>query len=138
MLHVSSFQTHTHGNRHLVSGQFLFHERDVQIQMMDSIIRKAKNISEGQQLEVVLLLHHCSSYSRYGMVTFFDELATVQCSKNGATQIIWGFEDDDILELGQLLMERCGLQFQFLNLGITSHPSSKSMAFPKWTDQACA
>lgn len=113
---ISSFCTHTHSNRYVISGQFLFHEQDFQSQLFDSVLNKAKHISKGQVMEVIMLLNHCNSNSRHRLVTFFNELATMPCSKNGSTSIIWGFDDEDLLKFGQLLMDTSGLQFQFLNL----------------------
>lgn len=134
MFGTSAFQTYIHGTRFVISGHFLCHERDVQTQILHTILRKVKSISQAQQLEMILLLHHCGAQSRLSLVDFFDELATVECFKNRANHVVWGFADDKIFELGEGLMKRCGLPFQFLNLGITSQPQFEPMAFSKWTD----
>jgi hypothetical protein len=72
---------------------------------------------------MILFIHYCGAQARLSLVGFFfDELETVECFKNRANHVIWGFADDDIFELGELLMKRGGLLFQFLSLGITSQP----------------
>ncbi len=112
-----------YGTRFVISGHLLCHEHEVQIQKLNTILRKAKNISEGQQLKMILFIHYCGAQARLSLVGFFfDELETVECFKNRANHVVWGFADDDIFELGELLMKRGGLLFQFLSLGITSQP----------------
>jgi hypothetical protein len=134
MFGTSAFQSYIHETRIVITGHFLCHEREIQIQTLNTALRKAKIILEGQQLELIMLIHYCGAQSRLSLVDFFDELATVECFKNRANHVVWGFADDKIFELGEGLVKRCGLPFQFLNLGITSQPQFEPMAFSKWAD----
>ena len=131
MLGSSAFQTYIHGTRFVISGHLVCRKLEVQTEALHTMLRKVKSISQAKQLEMILLIHYCGAQSYQSLIDFFDELATVECFKNRSNHVVWGFADANILEFGALLVKRGGLQFQFLNLGITSQPQFEPMAFSK-------
>ena len=119
MKNLPAFEAHFDRNRILLTGRFIYHDIDATNALLHQILRHANELGRAEDLEVSFFADYYCTWMRKRLVMFFDHLADIDRSAHKCSiNVVWGydFDDEDVLELGEVLMERSGLPIKFLSV----------------------
>lgn len=119
MVKLPLFESHFDRNKIVIAGRFIFYDANFCNSLLHDIISHANSLEKEENLEIRFFIDYYCTWMRMQMVMFIDQLADIDRSAHKCSiNVVWGYEfdDDDVFELGEILLERSALPIKFLNI----------------------
>jgi hypothetical protein len=119
MINISAFEAHFERNRIILTGRFIYHDIDSANTLLLQIRNHANELGRDEHLEVTFFADYYCTWMRKRLVAFFNRLADINRSVNKCSvNLVWGYDydDEDVFELGEALLERSGLPVKYLSV----------------------